>query len=179
MKMETYDVIDKHGNKIGEATWKEVHSEGLLHRQVHGILFSDNSLSKTLIKNRTPGQAQESSKKEIAVAGHVISGDTIETAMYRELEEELFENISFPKENIRLEKICTYFNNDFPNNNELANVFEIIYPGPFSIQKEEATDAFWMDWQELLTDIKKNPGSYAQFSINAINAYVKFKKKEL
>ncbi len=72
---EVYDVVDKSGNKIGEATWTEVHTKGLLHQNVHGILFSDETKKWTYFKKRSENAAEEAGKYEIAVAGHMISGE--------------------------------------------------------------------------------------------------------
>ena len=50
---EVYDVVDKNGNKIGEATWTQVHTKGLLHQNVHGLVFKDDTRKETLIKKRS------------------------------------------------------------------------------------------------------------------------------
>jgi len=169
---EVYDVINDQRDKIGTSTWTEVHTRGLLHQVVHGILFSDNSCTKTLLKKRAKINPQELGKYEIAVAGHVLSGETPKQTIKQETREELFGNKSLPK-NIFIEKITTYLNQDIPNNKEIAHLFKIIHPGPFTIQTSEADEIIWIDWKIFLRDLKNNPNMYSQYSINAVNIYLK------
>ena len=168
---EIYDVVDKNGNKIGKATWTEVHTKGLLHQNVHGIVFKDERRIETLIKKRSANMPQGMGLFEIAVAGHILSGYTPDKAIEKETEEELLGKV-LPK-TIKIKQMGSYFNHDLPNNYEIAYLYEIIYPGPFFASEESDGKAFWIGWKELLEDMKKNPKKYAQYSINAINEYLK------
>ncbi|MBI2327235.1 NUDIX domain-containing protein [Candidatus Curtissbacteria bacterium] len=169
---EIYDVVDKRGRKIGSATWVECHTKGLLHQAVHGILFKDKSRKEVLIKRRSLGMVQGPGQWEIAVAGHMISGDTPKQAILKEIEEELFCENKVPSD-IIVKRICSYFNNDILDNHEIAYLFEIIYPGPFYIDQEESSgEPKWVNLMDLVNDTKFNPKKYAQFSINAINTYL-------
>ncbi|MDO8618831.1 MAG: NUDIX domain-containing protein [Candidatus Daviesbacteria bacterium] len=169
---EVYDVVDKKGRKIGTATWTEVHTKGLLHQNVHCIVFQDRNLTKTLFKKRVSNSAQEAGKYEIAAAGHMFAGEKPEESIRRELEEELFGGKKIPN-NIKMQKVATYFNHDLPNNNEIAYLYLVIHPGPFTIQVAEAENFEWVDWKDLIKDMRDNPTKYAQYSINAVNAYIK------
>lgn len=172
---EIYDVVDTKGKKIGTATWTEVHTKGLLHQNVHGILFQDKTRTKTLIKKRTTHAGQEAGKYEIAFAGHMLSGEKSENSIRRELHEELFHEGELPSD-IFIEKVTTYFNNDIPNNNEIAHLFVVIHKGPFKVQKNEASRLKWVTWKNLVEDMLRNPSKYAQYSINAVNAYIEVSK---
>lgn len=168
---EPYDVVDKKGNKIGEARWTEIHTKGLLHKTVHGIVFKDQARYETLIKRRSSKMHQGPGLLELAVAGHVLSGYTPEQTIEKEIKEELFENKNIPKDT-KIKRVGFYFNNDIPNNHEIAYVFEIIHPGPF-FASEESEKPFWIGWKDLILDMKTSPEKYAQYSINAINEYPK------
>lgn len=171
---EVYDVVDKDGNKISEATWEEVHTKGLLHNNVHGILFKDSSRKETLLKKRSNINPQEAGSIEIAVAGHVPSGLTPQKAIEKEIREELLGNENLPAD-LKIQKKGKYFNHDIPSNFEIAYLFEIIYAGPFQVSEESEGKPYWIRWDELLKDIKLNPRKYAQYSINAIEFYNKNK----
>ena len=169
---EVYDVINDQGDKISTATWTEVHTKSLLHQVAHGILFSDNNCTKILVKKRAKTHPQGPGKYEIAVGGHVLAGETPEKTIRQETREELFGNKSLPK-NISIEKVATYLNQDIPNNKEIAHLFKIIHPGPFIIQTDEADEIIWLDWKIFLKDLKINPSKYCQYSINAVDVYIK------
>jgi len=171
MLEEIYDVVDKNCKKIGTATWTQVHTKGFLHQTVHGIVFRDSRLNKTIIKRRTNSVPQEPGKYEISVAGHILSGQTPEETIKKELSEELFNNKDLPKD-IVVKKIASYFNNDLSNNHEIAHLFVIIHAGPFTVQIEETNKLVWVSWKNLVEDMNNNPSKYAQYSINAVNIYV-------
>ena len=143
---EVYDVVDKNGNKIGEATWTQVHTKGLLHQNVHGLVFKDDTRKETLIKKRSMLQPQEKGLFEISVAGHILSGYTPDKAIEKETEEELLGKV-LPK-TIKIKQMGSYFNHDLPNNYEIAYLYEIIYPGPFFASEESDGKAFWIKWKE-------------------------------
>ena len=169
---EIYDVVDKKGRTIGTASWIECHTKGLLHQSVHGLVFKNKSRKLTLIKRRSTAMVQEPGVWEIAVAGHMISGDSPQQSLIKEIEEELFSGKKIPS-GISIKMYSKYFNNDIPNNNEISYLFEITCPGPFNIDQEESVGKpKWVTLQVLANDMKTNPEKYAQFSINAIDNYL-------
>lgn len=171
MKLEElYDVVDQNGKKIGEATWTPIHTKGLLHQTVHGLVFKDKSRRETLIKRRSSKMHQGPNLLELAVAGHVLSGYTPEQAIEEEIKEELLGERALPK-TIEIRNIGSYFNNDLPNNHEIAYLFEVVFQGPFYISEESEGKAFWVAWDELVKSMRDNPGKYAQYLINAINEF--------
>ena len=173
MKLEeVYDVVDRDGNKIGEATWTPIHTKGLLHQVVHGLIFKDEKRREILLKKRSSIMHQGPELIEIAVAGHILSGYNPEKAIKKEIKEELLGGAAIPKE-MKIRLVGRYFNNDLPNNHEIAHLFEIIYSGPFFESEESEEQAFWIDFNALASDMKKNPSKHAQFSINAIAEYSK------
>jgi len=175
---ELYDVVDKKGNKIGVANWTECHTKGLLHQCVHGILFRTDEKKEILMKKRSYKMVQEPGAREIAVAGHLLFGETPKQGIIKEFQEELFSGNKLPQE-FRIKKVGTFFNSDIPNNHELVHLFEIICPGPFFPDSEEVDGKpMWINLKKLLLDIKSNTNEYARFSINALNAYLRYGFKE-
>ena len=176
MKLEElYDIVDKNGGKIGEATWTPIHTKGLLHQTVHGLVFKDEKKKEVLIKKRSSIMHQGPGLIEIAVAGHILSGFTPEKTINKELSSELFGSKSLPSD-IKIKTIGRYFNNDIPNNHEIAYLFEIIFQGPFYISEESEGKAFWIYWNELVDDMRRNPKKYAHYSINAVTEYSRLKR---
>lgn len=173
---EVYDVVNEHGVKINTATWTEVHTRGLLHQVSHGILFKDDSRSKTLIKKRISTNLQEPGKYEISIAGHIITGDTPNNTIRKETQEELFADKPLPP-SIIIQKLGTYINQDISNNKEIAHLYEIIHPGPFTLEEDETEEITWIDWEDLLKDMENNSDKYAKYSITAINTYLKLTNK--
>src|SRR3989344_2666941 len=79
---------------------------------------------------------------------------------------------------LKIRKIGSFFNNDIPNNHELVYLFEIIYPGPFVADLEEIEgEPVWIDFDQLLRNIKNNPKKYASYSINSLKEYLLIEKK--
>jgi isopentenyldiphosphate isomerase len=87
VSQEIYDVVDADDRVIGQATRREIHDKGLLHRSVHILLFNaDGKLflqKRSLVKDENPGYWDTSS------AGHVDSGESYLASAHRELMEEL------------------------------------------------------------------------------------------
>lgn len=88
MNNELFPIVNEEGCVTGCATRKECHSGSmLLHPVVHlHILRSDGCVflqRRSLTKDIQPG------KWDTAVGGHVDYGENIETALFREVAEEL------------------------------------------------------------------------------------------
>lgn len=103
----------------------------------------------------------------------MLSGETPEETIKKELSEELFNNKDLPK-NVVIKKITSYFNNDLPNNHEIAHLFVIVHEGPFTIQTEEADRLGWVNWKNLVEDMSNNPSKYTQYSINAVDLCIRY-----
>lgn len=171
MPDEIYDVIDKLGNRISAATWTEVHTKGLLHQCASALIFKDKSKQETLLQQRSLAMAQHPGFWQHAAGGHVLAGDTIDEAIRKELQEELFFNHPLPP--LEIKKITTFYNHDFPNNHELLTLYEVIYPGPFFPDpKEVAGPPVWIKWEKLLQEMKQDPKKFTPAFHNIIKAYL-------
>ena len=84
---EIFDIVDSNDHVIGTAPRSEIHAKGLLHRAVHLWIFHpDGRLllqKRSLTKDREPGRWTSS------VSGHVNSQEDYDTAMHREIPEEI------------------------------------------------------------------------------------------
>ena len=85
---EIFPVVDEQGNTIGSATRGECHNGSkLLHPVVHLHLFDPNG--RIYLQQRPIWKDIQPGKWDTAVGGHVDYGEEIETALQREVYEEL------------------------------------------------------------------------------------------
>jgi len=85
---EYFDVIDDSCKIIGKATREECHKDNsLAHRVVHVLVF--NSKGELFLQKRSMNKDIQPGKWDTSVGGHLNLGETFETAVYRELKEEL------------------------------------------------------------------------------------------
>lgn len=117
--MEFLDIYDTNGQFIGKEDRKIVHQKGLWHKTVHCWLYDDNGNVYFQIR-------KDENKLYTTASGHVLSGETIEEAFDREVNEELGIDTSLlNKEQIDV----VYFRMDKNKNGEMfidrafANIF--------------------------------------------------------
>ncbi len=84
---ELFDVVDAEDKVLRQATRKDVHENGWMHRAVHILVFNKNHdcllQKRSMLKDKHPGVWDSSA------AGHLDAGETYESAARRELQEEL------------------------------------------------------------------------------------------
>ncbi|MDA8405060.1 MAG: NUDIX domain-containing protein [Desulfobacteraceae bacterium] len=82
------EVVDREGRVVGAAPRDCVHGDNqLLHRVVHVLVFDANN--RLLLQKRSRNKKIAPGRWDTSVGGHVDCGETIETAMMREMDEEL------------------------------------------------------------------------------------------
>lgn len=173
MKDEIYEVVDGDGRTIGTASWTKCHQMGLLHKSACVLVFNDKSREQILLHKRSMNMSQDPGLLQFAAGGHTNIGESPRDTALRELREEIFFNIDMPE--LQIKNIATFLNSDLPNNNELLTIFETFYTGPFSHNSEEvAQEPFWVSWDFLLSDIKKNSGKYTNCFKNVIKQYIDY-----
>ena len=85
---ELFPLVDEAGNVVGSATRNECHSGTFwLHPVVHLHVF--NSKGELYLQKRSMLKDVQPGKWDTAVGGHVDYGEEIETALQREVYEEL------------------------------------------------------------------------------------------
>ena len=92
--MELWDLYDKNRIKLGRTMIRgNKQPEGTYRIVVHACIF--NSMGEMLIQQRQPFKSGWSNMWDVTVGGSAVSGDTSQTAVERELLEELGLNLSF------------------------------------------------------------------------------------
>ncbi len=175
MTDEIYDVVDKEGNKIGTATWTEVHTKGLLHQTAAVLIFKDDSKNKVLIQKRSASMKQHPNLWHNSAGGHILAGQTPDEAIRQEIQEEIFFNHNLP--DLEIKNICSFYTNDAPMNNEILHLYEAIHPGPFFYDKKEvAEEPRWIKVDDLIRDISSNPEKYTPNFRRIMKEYFELQK---
>lgn len=85
---EFLDLVDESDNVIGKKKRSEVYSENLSNFRVINA-FVVNSTGKILMPRRSTNKKQYPLSLDMSIAGHVESGESYESALFREAREEL------------------------------------------------------------------------------------------
>ena len=86
--MELVEILDEKGNLTGIVkTKKQAHEQGLWHRVAHVWIY--NSKGQILLQKRSWQKESLPGLFDVAAAGHVLAGESVEAAALRELHEEL------------------------------------------------------------------------------------------
>jgi isopentenyldiphosphate isomerase len=83
---ELFDVVDDDDNVIGQASRKEAHTQGHIHRSVLFFLF--DRTGRVFVNQRTYDKEFYPGHWSIVFGGHVHAGETYEDTVVREAEEE-------------------------------------------------------------------------------------------
>lgn len=155
---EMIDVLNEQtGEKTGEVISKrEAHEKGIWHGSIHVLIVSKDK-KKTLLQKRAEGKDLYPNMWDIAVGGHISSGEDDFTSARRELLEELSINID-EIEIKKADRITEQFNNNGVNSNEYVSVF-IAYAdlevSSLKLQVEEVSEIKWCTKNELNEFIKR------------------------
>src|SRR5664279_3413535 len=87
MPEEYFDVVNERDEPVGRATRREVHARELLHRSVHVLVF--DSAGRLFLQKRSMAKDRDPGLWESSCSGHVDAGEDYDTAVVRELGEEL------------------------------------------------------------------------------------------
>jgi isopentenyldiphosphate isomerase len=132
---EIFPVVDEQGNTIGSATRGECHNGSkLLHPVVHLHLFDPNG--RIYLQQRPLWKDIQPGKWDTAVGGHVDYGEEIETALQREVYEEL--GLTGLQA-----RFLTRYVFESEREKELVHVFRATYDGEVCPSDELDGGRFW------------------------------------
>src|SRR3989344_4969317 len=78
--------VDENNNIIGEETRENIHTQGLLHREVHVWLYTPKG--EIIFQHRAKNKDTYPDLLDATVGGHVEIGSDYENAALQELKEE-------------------------------------------------------------------------------------------
>ncbi len=150
---EMLPIVDESGRVLGSAPRSECHrGPGKLHPVVH-LQISDGSGSLYLQK-RSASKLVQPGVWDSAVGGHVEAGEDLNTALMRELREELgVGSLALDAEGAKIEPLFRYrWDSDIES--ELVFSFGMRFRGPFAPDPAEVEEGrFWN-----VSEIKANLG---------------------
>jgi isopentenyldiphosphate isomerase/intracellular septation protein A len=140
---EMLPLVDDDGRILGKATRNECHrSPGMLHPVVH--LHIMDGKGGIYLQKRSAAKDTEPGKWDTAMAGHIAWGESLETALARELREEL--GVTLMAIEAAGGKIAPLFRYriDTPTESELVHVHGATYSGElFPDGVEVETGRYW------------------------------------
>jgi isopentenyldiphosphate isomerase len=147
MQEEYLEVVNENGEVLQSLPRAEIHGNpSLMHKVVHVLVF--NSSGGLLLQKRSMDKSVAPGKWDTSVGGHVSSGESLETAVQREMEEEL--GIS----DCGLKFLYTYIHSN-PHETELVYTYSCVYDGEINFQQDEIDEV--RPWS--LDEIKDNIGA--------------------
>lgn len=148
--MELLDVVDAYGNKIAVMDRDTVHEKNLLHYEVYCMIINDKK--EVLLQKRSATKKLNPNIYAIT-AGHVDAGEDFETAIIREVKEELGLDI-------KKEELKKYTDNEVKIRERNSNISVYYYikrnikEDEFKIQEEELSEVKWFRIDDIIEMIK-------------------------
>jgi len=159
-KNELFPITDERGNVIGTISRGHAHDGcKILHPVVHLHVF--NSKGDLYLQKRPDWKDIQPSKWDTAVGGHVELGESVQSALHREVKEELG-----IKDFIQISLGHYVFESKMEK--ELVFVNKCVYDGPIHPNKEELSGGKFWATEEILDNIGKGI-----FTSNFENEYQK------
>ena len=174
--IEKLDILDESGNPTGETEKRSIiHSSGLWHRVVHIYLYRKiNKTTELLVHLRAKTKDLHPNTWDTRFGGHVKAGDSLDTAVKKELLEEIGLQINSHKITLG----PTYKKLNFPNN-EFVTAFFYEFDGDIkelSFKDQEVQQVKWMSVEDITTSMNTETKIWAS-SKSRFNKIVEALKK--
>lgn len=162
------DVVNEHNEVMDRALKRECHARGLLHRGAAVIVFTDATMSEIILQERAQGITNPG--QFCHFGGHVSTGEVVEAAARRELQEELFSGRG--EVTFLLEPLFTFLKDD-PHDREFITVFRTVVAGPFAPDPQEVARVHQRTLITLQKELVDNPERYTFASQRVFEEYFK------
>lgn len=143
---EILEIYDNNLKKIGFASRKEVHQQGLLHAVSH-LWITDIQHQRLYLQQRSLKKDAFPGYYDISTAGHIDPNETPTEAILREAKEEIGLELKASDLNF-LGCIIEQFGTD----HEIAYIYTCDIANPPFILGEEVTDMFYMDFDTFFQE---------------------------
>lgn len=162
--MEYLDIVDENNQLTGKTEERNIiHEKGIWHREV--AVWIMNEKGEILLQKRAATKKQEPNKWALC-AGHIDAGESVESAIIREIEEELGIKVSIDElEFLKIYKKQSDLPNNIKNYNFSYNYFlktnwKI---EDYKIRLEELSEIKYIPFAEL-ENIVKNKNENVTFA---------------
>lgn len=152
MTEDIFDIVNERDEVIGRAPRSEVHARGLLHRAVHVLVF--NARGEMFLQKRSKTKDREPSRWGAACSGHVDSGEDYDTAVMRELGEELGWQPAAPPQRILRIEACRETDQEF------VWVYRCNGEGPFTLNPDEIETGGWFSPVQIERWLAERPEDF-------------------
>jgi len=159
--------VDENDEPIGIGTREEAWAKGIHMRIVRAVLRDEKG--RILSQLRSPEKKSYPNRWTDSASGHVDEGDTYDSAVIRELEEELGLSTEltfvgkFASKDVIDDKIISEFNAVYEG--------KINSTSSFTLEAGEVSDTQWFDLDDLKRRIQKDPDSFTPGFRELINRY--------
>lgn len=148
MSDELLSIVDNNDEVIGTKPRSEVHSQGLIHRAVHILVFNDQR--QLFLQKRSMNKDENPGLWDTSAAGHVDAGESYEMCAAREIYEELGIKTN--------EKLKYLFK--LPASEQTGMEFIEVYRcndnGPFTMASEEIDEGKWFSLTVISKLVENN-----------------------
>ena len=169
-KKENIILVDKKDNEIGVGEKIKIHKEGLLHRAFSVFIF--NSDSELLLQKRANIKYHSGGLWSNTCCGHPQSGEVLEVAAHRRLNEEMGFDCKF-------REIFSFIYQVKFDNKLFEHEYDHVFIGKFDgyplPNQDEVSEWKWMDIKRLERKVQENSDNYTywlKIIINKISPYL-------
>lgn len=178
---ENIDVLDDFGVRTGEILpRKEIHRLGKIHRAVHLYLFDNNN--NLLLQRRSMETDHYPGLFSISVTGHIEAGESSNTTVRREIQEELGINA----DNLRIDFLFSFRQDAEINPTYIDRQINDVYAAwaDFDINhvqfdKKEVSEVKLVSFSDFRRMVEDNTGELAPVYARECPDVVYFLKKRI
>jgi len=152
---EIFDIVDINDRVIGTAPRSEIHAKGLLHRAVHLWIFHPDG--RLLLQKRSLAKDREPGRWTSSVSGHVNSQEDYDTAMHREIPEEIGVPASTCKDFHKMKQFPASLETD----QEFVWLYQAVHPGPFQPDPHEVASLDWFFPAQIDQMLRDQPSTFS------------------
>jgi 8-oxo-dGTP diphosphatase len=162
MSEEYLDIVDENGNPTGKKELRSVvHEKGLWHwvAVIYFYRVTENKNIELLIHLRSKFKDQQPNKWAPRFGGHIEAGKSAKETAIKEVREEIGIIIS---PNKLIPGIKNFYNSI--NNREIGQAYYYEFNeniDKLSFNDDEVQEVKWMDIDEIIDSMKKNPEIWA------------------
>ncbi len=158
-------IVDEKDHLIGHKYRNEIDYDKDIYRV--STLWLENSQGEVLIAQRKLTKDKDPGKWGPAAAGTLDEGETYDSNIYKEAEEEIgLTGVKFQfKAKLKRNAPHKYFIHVY-----FAKIDKDI--NDFKLQEEEVEQITWISKRELITDFKANPGKYVPAMVKYVDIFI-------